>query len=616
MENQNKTGLQTGLGIVSLVVGILALLVSFIPCLGQFSLFVAPVGIVLGVAGYYTAKTSNQSSGLSLGGLFVSLLAAFIAWFQYHSIHEAGRAIDEGTRQMYGRQQTHLGDHSSGEYFIWGGILLVIAVVLYIYFMNNKKDKIAPSIPKATPSNVSGQLQKFHDLKEKGVITEEEFNEQKAKLLEPTNQQPVQEIISEQSSSPTPIEQITPIISSAGAFVAKYKSALIGAIAVLLIGYGGYYFLLKANPERDGKTAGSALCKCQEERNTALIKVNDEFISSFDTYNFKTQDEARNKLGELQTKAVSALGDCDGKARMMYTDLRAKFLSNPVALEKFDFVYNGHLGTCTPTNLTNFNEGAKRVNDKIAPLKSNNNPPDETDVGGFATPAADGTTSGNTTASSSIDNRYLVATYYGTIGKKNFELLIESSNGSEFEGYDIAGGNKRPVKGEITNKRVQNNDMGGTATIFSLDIKEPGDNQWDGEFFIDLWKSDQAPPHGTGNWVSYKGGLRNQVIINTDHNEQSEKNSSTGNTQASPCDGAMNAASINNQISGKKGKIVGSQSYFYNESCLKNQTGSYLVKGDEIIIDQGIGNAYLAHYVSSSSKQTKGWLNSADVRME
>lgn len=40
---ENKSGLKTGLGIVSLVVGIIALLVSFIPCLGALAIYIAPI---------------------------------------------------------------------------------------------------------------------------------------------------------------------------------------------------------------------------------------------------------------------------------------------------------------------------------------------------------------------------------------------------------------------------------------------------------------------------------------------------------------------------------------------------------------------------------------------
>ena len=89
------------------------------------------------------------------------------------------------------------------------------------------------------------------------------------------------------------------------------------------------------------------------------------------------------------------------------------------------------------------------------------------------------------TQSSMIDNRFIVGTYLGTIGKKEFKLFIENVEGDNVDGYNVTGINKRPVKGRIVNKSTKPTGSGGSWTIVKLILTEPGDDKWDGEFNID-----------------------------------------------------------------------------------------------------------------------------------
>lgn len=113
---------------------------------------------------------------------------------------------------------------------------------------------------------------------------------------------------------------------------------------------------------------------------------------------------------------------------------------------------------------------------------------------------------------SMIENQFIIDTYLGKIGNKDFKLFIEKVDGENVEGYNVTGTNRRPVKGRIVNKWTEPTGFGGNYTIFKLILTEPGDDKWDGEFNIDLWISDIGR-HGEGSWKSYNGQLEHKIDI-------------------------------------------------------------------------------------------------------
>jgi hypothetical protein len=122
------------------------------------------------------------------------------------------------------------------------------------------------------------------------------------------------------------------------------------------------------------------------------------------------------------------------------------------------------------------------------------------------------------TQTTMIENQFIVDTYLGKIGEKEFKLFIEKVEGENVEGYNVTGSNRRPVKGKIVNKWTEPTGLGGNYTIFKLILTEPGDDKWDGEFNIDLWISDIGR-HGEGNWKSFNGKLERQIKIKDRLNE-------------------------------------------------------------------------------------------------
>ena len=134
-----------------------------------------------------------------------------------------------------------------------------------------------------------------------------------------------------------------------------------------MVGLGGWEFFLKATPEKDAQKAFDASCNCLSSENEEVIKENEAFLSNFDSYNLKTQSEAWGKLDSIQKASSSKKLDCDNQASNLYTDLRAKYLSNAADLQKFDFVYKGK--KCNTSNGDKVIEVGKKIAEKIVQIK-------------------------------------------------------------------------------------------------------------------------------------------------------------------------------------------------------------------------------------------------------
>ncbi len=74
-----KTTAGQGFGIAGMVLGILALIVAFIPCIGIIALVPGAIAILLSVIGLIQANQNNGSKGLIIAALVISILATSIA---------------------------------------------------------------------------------------------------------------------------------------------------------------------------------------------------------------------------------------------------------------------------------------------------------------------------------------------------------------------------------------------------------------------------------------------------------------------------------------------------------------------------------------------------------
>lgn len=77
------------LGIAGLVVGIIALVFSFIPCLGMIALLPGVVAVILSLVGIIIASQKNGAKGLTIAAFIISLLACAIAGYQTRMLMDA-----------------------------------------------------------------------------------------------------------------------------------------------------------------------------------------------------------------------------------------------------------------------------------------------------------------------------------------------------------------------------------------------------------------------------------------------------------------------------------------------------------------------------------------------
>ncbi|UDQ98030.1 DUF4190 domain-containing protein [Lentisphaerota bacterium WC36G] len=70
------------MGVASLIIGIVSLMISFIPICGYFSLIPATVGIILGAVAYSKDPKSEEPKGQALAGLILNIvtIGVLLTW--------------------------------------------------------------------------------------------------------------------------------------------------------------------------------------------------------------------------------------------------------------------------------------------------------------------------------------------------------------------------------------------------------------------------------------------------------------------------------------------------------------------------------------------------------
>lgn len=92
----NSSNAGQGFGIAGFVLGIIALIISFIPCLGMYALVPGVVAIALSAVGLSQATKANASKGLIIAALVISILGTVIAGWQFVVIKTAADQIENG----------------------------------------------------------------------------------------------------------------------------------------------------------------------------------------------------------------------------------------------------------------------------------------------------------------------------------------------------------------------------------------------------------------------------------------------------------------------------------------------------------------------------------------
>jgi len=101
--NQNNNNLYQALGVISLILGILALILSVIPCFGTYAIYIAVPGLGCGIAAFMMAKKVNAPIGLATAGMLLAFIGAIISVYQIIKIHEAVDTLDNASRHILGQ---------------------------------------------------------------------------------------------------------------------------------------------------------------------------------------------------------------------------------------------------------------------------------------------------------------------------------------------------------------------------------------------------------------------------------------------------------------------------------------------------------------------------------
>lgn len=82
MDNQSKSNIHQVLGVISLIVGILGFIFSFVPCFGAYAIYAGIGGLGCGIGALVTAKKAGAGIGLATAGIVMSILASAVALWQ------------------------------------------------------------------------------------------------------------------------------------------------------------------------------------------------------------------------------------------------------------------------------------------------------------------------------------------------------------------------------------------------------------------------------------------------------------------------------------------------------------------------------------------------------
>ncbi len=97
----------------------------------------------------------------------------------------------------------------------------------------------------------------------------------------------------------------------------------------------------------------------------------------------------------------------------------------------------------------------------------------------------------------------IVGSYTGTISGKDFKLVLQQNNDGVLIGYNIAAGSRRPVAGRVIGQEQESDGDGEQWNVYSVELEEPGDSDYDGKFALKLKHTD-AHIAGSGTWTGFK----------------------------------------------------------------------------------------------------------------
>ncbi|MBU8893361.1 MAG: hypothetical protein KOO66_11315 [Bacteroidales bacterium] len=110
MEENKSSSSGQGLGIAGLVLGIIALIISFIPCLGMYALVPGIIAIILSAIGFSQASKANAKKGLVTAALIISIVGTAIASWQLYIFRSAPAKLEQFGKEFQKALEEELDD--------------------------------------------------------------------------------------------------------------------------------------------------------------------------------------------------------------------------------------------------------------------------------------------------------------------------------------------------------------------------------------------------------------------------------------------------------------------------------------------------------------------------
>ena len=88
------------MGILSLVLGGLSILFSFIPCLGAYAMYSGVLATILSIVAFVMANSAKASKTMAIIGLVISLASIGMGYWRYTQLTELGNSIQKGLSNL------------------------------------------------------------------------------------------------------------------------------------------------------------------------------------------------------------------------------------------------------------------------------------------------------------------------------------------------------------------------------------------------------------------------------------------------------------------------------------------------------------------------------------
>jgi ascorbate-specific PTS system EIIC-type component UlaA len=89
MEEIRSSNAGQRLGVAGFVIGLIALIVSFIPCLGMYALVPGIIALIFSAIAFSQANSASAPKGLIIAALIISILGISIASWQIRTLRRS-----------------------------------------------------------------------------------------------------------------------------------------------------------------------------------------------------------------------------------------------------------------------------------------------------------------------------------------------------------------------------------------------------------------------------------------------------------------------------------------------------------------------------------------------